>query len=75
MITSAESVAFFLLAVGAFVQFALIWPFLPQRKQIGGGLPLFQSLLNRQVDQDVPTVVVCCLLPLTLLFDFALGRG
>ena len=35
--TSAESVALDLFALGAFVQFALMWPFLPQRKQIGAG--------------------------------------
>ena len=35
--TSTESVAFVLFAVGAFAQFALKWPFLPQRKQIGAG--------------------------------------
>ena len=33
--TSAESVGFDLLALGAFVQLALRWPVLPQRKQIG----------------------------------------
>ena len=33
--TSAESVGFDLLAVGALVQLALRWPVLPQRKQIG----------------------------------------
>ena len=37
IITSAASVAFALFAVGALVQFALKWPFLPQRKQIGEG--------------------------------------
>ena len=34
-ITSAESVGFDLLALGALVQLALRWPVLPQRKQIG----------------------------------------
>ena len=33
--TSAESVGFDLLALGALVQLALRWPVLPQRKQIG----------------------------------------
>ena len=37
-ITSAESVGFDLLAFGALVQFALRWPVLPQRKQIGAAL-------------------------------------
>ena len=36
--TSAESVGFDLLALGAFVQLALRWPVLPQRKQIGAAL-------------------------------------
>ena len=36
--TSAESVGFDLLALGAFVQLALKWPILPQRKQIGAAL-------------------------------------
>ena len=35
--TSTESVGLCLLAFGAFVQFALKWPTLPQRKQIGAG--------------------------------------
>ena len=33
--TSAESVGFDLLALGALTQLALRWPILPQRKQIG----------------------------------------
>ena len=36
--TSAESVGFDLLALGAFAQLALRWPVLPQRKQIGAVL-------------------------------------
>ena len=36
--TSAESVGFDLLALGALAQLALRWPVLPQRKQIGAAL-------------------------------------
>ena len=44
--TSAESVGFDLLALGAFVQLALKWPTLPQRKQIGAALFPFPASLS-----------------------------
>ena len=44
--TSAESVGFDLLALGAFVQLALKWPTWPQRKQIGAGLFPFPAGLS-----------------------------
>ena len=44
--TSAESVGFDLLALGAFVQLALKWPTLPQRKQIGAALFPFPAGLS-----------------------------
>ena len=67
--TSAESVGFDLLALGALVQLALRWPVLPQRKQIGAarGFPAGRSGLPHEGRGGGGG--------LALGLAFALGRG
>ena len=69
--TSAEPVGFDLLALGAFVQLALRWPVLPQRKQIGAarGFPAGRSGLPHEGRGGGGGW------PLALGLALALGRG